>query len=190
MNVLLTILWFAVVLGIVYVARSVIVISAFSILLAYLINPIVKFLERHSLFFKNLRGRHVAEAYLALLLLIALIAHVLAPGYLGRVGRLIQQIPAWTERLSSGEIAADVGNKYGWKDTRTVRVRTLLVQHRSTIQNVMETTERFAAAAIGAVVCNSDSGHLLFERRRKSGLPGYSPRFNKGQLCNDTVIGR
>ena len=152
MNVLLTILLFAVVVAIVYVARSVIVIFAFSILLAYLINPIVKFLQRHSLFFKNLRGPHVAEAYLALLLFIALIAHVLAPGYLGHIGRLIQQVPAWTERLSSGEIAADVGNKYGWKDTQTVRVRTFLMQHRSTIQNVMEATERFAAAAMGAVV--------------------------------------
>jgi predicted PurR-regulated permease PerM len=93
MNVLLTILLFAVVVAVVYVARSVIVIFAFSILLAYLINPIVKFLQRHSLFFKNLRGPHVAEAYLALLLFIALIAHVLAPGYLGRIGRLIQTGP-------------------------------------------------------------------------------------------------
>ncbi len=169
MNVLLTILLFAVVVAVVYVARSVIVIFAFSILLAYLINPIVKFLQRHSLFFKNLRGPHVAEAYLALLLFIALIAHVLAPGYLGRIGRLIQQVPAWTERLSSGEIAADVGNKYGWKDTQTVRVRTFLMQHRSTIQNVMEATERFAAAAMGAVVVIPILAIFFLRRRRKSG---------------------
>jgi predicted PurR-regulated permease PerM len=45
-----------------------------------------------------------------------------------------------------------VGDKYGWKDTQTVRVRTFLMQHHSTIQNVMEATERFAAAAMGAVV--------------------------------------
>src|SRR5260370_35365668 len=135
-SALLTILLFAIVLAVVYVARTVIVIFAFSILFAYLINPIVKFLQRHSLFFKNLRVPHVAEAYLALLLFIALIAHVLAPGYLGRIGRLIQQVPACTERLSSGEIVADVGNNYGWKDTQTVRARTFLMQHRSTIQNV------------------------------------------------------
>src|SRR5258708_28228642 len=68
LNVLLTTLLFAVVLAIVYVARAVIVIFAFSILFAYLINPIVRFLQRYSLFFKNLRGPHVAEAYLALLI--------------------------------------------------------------------------------------------------------------------------
>ena len=44
-----------------YVARSVIVLFAFAILLAYLINPVVRFLQRHSLFFKNLRGPHVLE---------------------------------------------------------------------------------------------------------------------------------
>ena len=51
LNVLLTTLLFAVTLVMVYVARVVIVIFAFSILFAYLINPIVRFLQRHSPFF-------------------------------------------------------------------------------------------------------------------------------------------
>src|SRR6185295_16473696 len=46
LHVLLTALLFAVTLAIVYVARTVIVIFAFSILFAYLINPIVRFLQR------------------------------------------------------------------------------------------------------------------------------------------------
>jgi predicted PurR-regulated permease PerM len=54
LNVLMTTLLFTLVLAIVYVARVVIVIFAFSILFAYLINPIVRFLQSHSLFFKNL----------------------------------------------------------------------------------------------------------------------------------------
>ena len=70
LNVLMTALLFGLVLAIVYVGRAVIVIFAFSILFAYLINPIVRFLQSHSLFFKNLRGPHVAEAYLALLFLL------------------------------------------------------------------------------------------------------------------------
>src|SRR6266403_217749 len=46
-SVLLTILLFAIVVAVVYVARTVIAIFAFSILFAYLINPIVRFLQRH-----------------------------------------------------------------------------------------------------------------------------------------------
>jgi len=44
-SVLLTTLFFALALTIVYIARTVIVIFAFSILFAYLINPIVRFLQ-------------------------------------------------------------------------------------------------------------------------------------------------
>ena len=152
MNVLLTTLLFAVALAIVYIARAVIVIFVFSTLFAYLINPIVRFVQRHSLLFKNLRGPHVAEAYFALLIFIALIAHILAPGFLGRSSKLIQQIPVWSDRFATGEIATDMGSKYGWSDTQTRRLRTLLVQHRSDIQNAMGATQRFATVAIGAVV--------------------------------------
>src|SRR6266568_4077701 len=40
----------------VYCARRVILMFVFAILFTYLIDPVVKFLQRHSLFFKNLRG--------------------------------------------------------------------------------------------------------------------------------------
>jgi len=63
-KILLTVLAFALVLAIVYVARAVIIVFAFAILFAYLIDPVVRFLQRHSLLFKNLRGPHVFEAYL------------------------------------------------------------------------------------------------------------------------------
>src|SRR6202045_5559246 len=92
-SALLTILLFAIVLVVVYVARAVIVIFAFSILFAYLINPIVRFLQSHSLFFKNLRGPHVAEAYLALLILLGLIIHNLTPQLVPRVEQLVRDSP-------------------------------------------------------------------------------------------------
>jgi predicted PurR-regulated permease PerM len=152
LTVLSTVLLFAVVLAIVYIARAVIVIFCFSILFAYLINPAVRFLQRYSLFFKNLRGPHVAEAYLALLIFVALIAHILAPGILGRTGKLFQEVPALSDRIASGEIATNMGNKYGWSDAQTLRLKTFLVQHRSNIQNAMGATERFATAAMGAIV--------------------------------------
>ena len=50
---LLTILVFALVLAVAYVARAVIIIFIFSILFAYLIDPVVRFLQRHSLFLRT-----------------------------------------------------------------------------------------------------------------------------------------
>ena len=57
LNVLLTTLLFAVAVAIVYVARTVIVIFAFSILFAYLINPMVRFLRAIPCFSKICGGR-------------------------------------------------------------------------------------------------------------------------------------
>src|SRR4030095_12186705 len=99
LHVLLTALLFAVTLAIIYIARTVIVIFAFSILFAYLINPIVRFLQRHSLFFKNLRGPHVLEAYLAILILLGLIVYGVAPQFGLRVERLIRESPAMMESV-------------------------------------------------------------------------------------------
>ena len=78
-NVLLTVLLFALVLTVFYTARRVLLIFVFAILFAYLIDPVVRFLQRRSLFFKNLRGPHVVEAYLAFLIVAALAAQGLAP---------------------------------------------------------------------------------------------------------------
>src|SRR6266404_6246863 len=123
-NVLLTVLLFAGVLAIVYVARGVIVVFAFSILFAYLIDPVFRLLQRHSLFFKNLRGPHVLEAYLALLILMALVAHGVAPGLLGQTGKMFKEIPAFVDGLLTGEIAMELGGKYGWTDTQVLRLKS------------------------------------------------------------------
>jgi hypothetical protein len=62
-DVLLTSLLFLVVCSLLYSARRVILVFVVAILFAYLINPIVRFMERHSLFSRNLRGPAVVEVY-------------------------------------------------------------------------------------------------------------------------------
>jgi predicted PurR-regulated permease PerM len=143
LNVLMTALLFGVVLAIVYVARAVIVIFAFSILFAYLINPIVRFLQSHSLFFTNLRGPHVAEAYLALLILLGLIVHWIAPQFVPRVGQLIRDPPAMMENVYSGDIAVDVAHRNGWDEARSLRVKAFLQQRRESIRALVESVQQF-----------------------------------------------
>jgi predicted PurR-regulated permease PerM len=150
-DVLLTIMLFAVGLTIVYIARAVIVIFAFSILFAYLIDPLVRFLQRHSLFFKNLRGPHVAEAYVVFLILIALIGYGLAPAIRGQTERL-SRLPAFMESLSTGEIPTEMSSGREGNDAQALRLRSFLAKHRSSIQKTIEDIERFASAAIGGLV--------------------------------------
>jgi predicted PurR-regulated permease PerM len=151
-NILCTILLFTVVLAIVYVARGVLVILTLSILFAYLIDPIVRFLQRHSLIFRNLRGPHVAEAYLCLLILIPLTIHLVAPGFLGKTTKLAKQIPAFVANVSTGEIATQIGGKYGWSEPQQQRLKSLLVQHQATIQGVAKGWERSAFSALAGLV--------------------------------------
>src|SRR5215471_11626504 len=73
--VLMTTLFLTVLVATVYCARRVILVFIVAILFAYLLDPIVRFLQRHSLFFKNLRGPAVVEAYVAFLIMIVLVLH-------------------------------------------------------------------------------------------------------------------
>jgi len=151
-KVLMTILVFALVLAIVYVARTVFIVFAFSILFAYLIDPVVRFLQRHSLFFKNLRGPHILEAYLGLLILIAVAIHGMDPGFFRHAGGLIRGLPAISEQISTGEIATKIGDKYGWTDVQELRLKSFLIQHHEQIRGLLENGQRIIPTAIGSLV--------------------------------------
>src|SRR5262249_19276908 len=122
-NVLLTTALFAVGFALIYAARRILLIFFFSILFAYLLDPVVKFLQRHALFFKNLRGPAVVEVYLAFLVLIALFAHEVAPGLLWQTGKLFDEVPALLDAVSTGEIATEIGNQYGWREVQELRLK-------------------------------------------------------------------
>jgi predicted PurR-regulated permease PerM len=151
-SVLVTIITVAVVLSIIYLARAVIVIFAFSILFAYLIDPHVKFLQRHSLFFKSLKGPHILQVYLAFLILLASVFHAFASEFHGRPGGIVREIPTFADTVASGEIADSVGRNLGWTDAQTFRLRAFLQAHRSNIENVTQTVERSILEVAGAIL--------------------------------------
>jgi predicted PurR-regulated permease PerM len=151
-KILTTILIFAAVLTVLYIARAVIVLFAFSILLAYLINPVVRFLQRHSLFFKNLRGPHVAEAYLAFLIAAVFLIHAFAPDLHRHPTRAIQNVQTLLEKVSSGEIADELGASFGWSDEQAARGKAFIQHHSSEIEAWVKTAEQFLSIALGGVV--------------------------------------
>jgi predicted PurR-regulated permease PerM len=151
-NVLLTIFLFTLVLIVLYVARRVLLIFAFAILFAYLIDPVVRFLQRHSLFFKNLRGPHVVEAYLGFLIFVALAAQGLAPLVSNRTDELFKEAPAWLNSVTTGDIAIKIGNAQGWNELEELRLKSFLVDHREQIRSFANSAEQFASNALVALV--------------------------------------
>jgi predicted PurR-regulated permease PerM len=151
-EIFLTVLFFLVLLTIVYAARRVIIIFIFAILFAYLINPVVRFLQSHSLFFKDLRGPHIVEAYLACIILVGLMVHALAPGLFKDKGRYLTEIPASVDRIATGEIAADIGARYGWSQAQELRLKVFLAQHQDTIRGLVGAATVAATALISALL--------------------------------------
>jgi predicted PurR-regulated permease PerM len=146
-SVLLTILLFAALCAIAYSARRVILLLVLSIFFAYLMNPAVKFLQHHSLLFRDLRGAAVIEAYFAVLILIALAIYSFAPAVVRNTAKAVDQVPTIFDRLSTGEIAADIGDKYGWNNEEKSRLRTLLVRHKENSQGVLKWIDRSLSQA-------------------------------------------
>jgi predicted PurR-regulated permease PerM len=154
-DVLLTTLLFLVVCSLVYSARRVILVFVVAILFAYLINPIVRFLERHSLFSRNLRGPAVVEVYLLLLILIAIPAHSLVPALLRQAGTLIETAPALLTGQSPGEFVTEIGGRYGWTDVQELRLRMFLARHREEMESLVRAAEQHLPTAVQAM------GYLL-----------------------------
>src|SRR6266566_2433730 len=123
LDILLTILFFGVACAAVYSARRILLIFVFAIFFAYLIDPVVKFLQRHSLFFKNLRGPAVVEVYLAFVILIALAGYTFAPGMARNTAKFVDETPVVLNSLSTGDIATELRGKYGWSEEQEFRFR-------------------------------------------------------------------
>src|SRR5882724_8925213 len=151
-NVLLTTLFLTVVMAVIYCSRRVILVFILAILVAYLLDPAVRFLQRHSLFFKDLRGPAVVEVYLAFLILIAVVVHGVVPGPLRDPGKLLQRMPAFLDDFSNGEIANGIGDKYGWSHDQALRVKTLLVEQREEIRNLVRDVGQVTPSVIGGLL--------------------------------------
>ena len=147
-NIVLTTLFVVMLCAAVYCARRIILIFVFSICFAYLIDPMVKFLQRHSLFFKNLRGPAVVEVYLAFVILIAIVGYTFAPRLARNTVKLIDEVPVLLEGLSTGDIASDLRGKYGWSHEQELRFRFFLVKHKEDIEHLIPVVDRYLSNSV------------------------------------------
>src|SRR5277367_5794079 len=154
-DVLLTILFFAVVCAAVYSARRIILIFVLAVFFAYLLDPVVKFLQRHSLFFRNLRGPAVVEVYLASVILIAMLGHAVAPSLARNTVKMVDEVPVLLDGLTTGDIAGELAEKYDWSEQQEFRFRAFLVRHRDNIQGLVQSVDHYisnAAQVLGGVL--------------------------------------
>ena len=128
-RVLVTVLLFALVLGFLYVARATLIAFLFAIFFAYLMSPLVAQLER---VLKG-RGRAIAVIYTLLLTLVIVFFVLVGPKITHEGARLGQSLPTLLSKLSSGELARQVGADHGWSKASTDFVQSFLVSHQDDI---------------------------------------------------------
>jgi predicted PurR-regulated permease PerM len=128
-RVLVTVLLFALVLGFLYVARATLIAFLFAIFFAYLMSPLVAQLER---VLKG-RGRAIAVIYTLLLTLVILFFVLVGPKITHEGARLGQSLPTLISKLSSGELARQVGADHGWSKASTDFVQSFLISHQDDI---------------------------------------------------------
>jgi len=133
-RVLVTVLLFALGLGFLYVARATLIAFLFAIFFAYLMSPMVAHLE------KLLKGRTgaIAVIYTLLIALVVLFFVVVGPKVTREGARLGQSLPTLLTKLSSGEIAKQVGADHGWSKATTDFVQSFLVSHQDEITQLAQ----------------------------------------------------
>ncbi len=132
-RVLITVLLFALGLGFLYAARQTLVAFLFAIFFAYLMSPLVSYLE------KLLRGRAraIAVIYVLLLGLVVLFFVSTGPRIARESARLGQSLPALS-RLSSGQIAEQLGHQHGWNARVVDLVQDYLASHSGEIEKLAQ----------------------------------------------------
>ncbi len=133
-RVLVTVLLFALVLGFLYVARATLIAFLFAIFFAYLMSPLVAQLER---VLKG-RGRAIAVIYTLLLALVVVFFVLVGPKVTHEGARLGQSLPNLISKLSSGELARQIGADHGWSKASTDFVQSFLISHQDDITQMAQ----------------------------------------------------
>ena len=124
-RVLFTASLFALGLGFLYFARQTLILFLFAIFFAYLINPVVERLQKPL----RGRGRAIALVYLLLLTGLTLVVFFVGPRVTRQAARLGEAWPELTKKVSSGQIALDIGQQRGWSGATQSRIQEVLKNH-------------------------------------------------------------
>jgi predicted PurR-regulated permease PerM len=132
-SVLLTILVFVAAGAFIYAASRIIIIFLLSIFFAYLLEPLVSRFQSWTAISRGSRGLAILEVYVILCAAIALVFIVLGLRITDQARSLTGALPSLFQKLSSGQIAQEIGSKRGWSYTTQIRLQQFLVSHRDFI---------------------------------------------------------
>jgi predicted PurR-regulated permease PerM len=127
-SVLFTILTFAGVLALLWLARLPVIAFIFAVFFAQLLEPII---QRFESWWRLSRGKAVAVTYLAIFGGLLIFGATVGPSIIQQGQRLSETLPGLLENVKSGNIAREFGGRQGWSYQNQVRIQQWLVSHQS-----------------------------------------------------------
>jgi len=126
-RVLFTVFLFAVVVGFLYVARRTLIAFLFAVFFAYLVDPAVSRVEKWT------KGRPsaISVIYFLIVLLLVTFFFFVGPKIGHETQKLSESLPALLERVSSGQIAEQIGAEHGLSVATRRQLSEFLTSHRN-----------------------------------------------------------
>ena len=151
-SVLATIVLFVAVGAFIYGASRVLIVFLLAILFAYLLEPLVSAVQRRTPVSRGSRTLAIVEVYVVLCAGLAILFLVTGPRIAEEAKMLAEALPGLFEKLSSGQIAMQIGSRRGWSSSTQLRLQQFLANHSNVILTwVGSLGRRVAAAASNAI---------------------------------------
>jgi predicted PurR-regulated permease PerM len=132
--VLFTVLLFALGLGFLYVARRTLIAFLFAVFFAYLVDPAVSRIQKWT----KSRGIAIAAIYALIEILLATFFFFVGPNIGRETQKLTDSLPSLLEKVSSGQIAEEIGVEHHLSANTSRQLSTFLASHRGDLLRVAQ----------------------------------------------------
>src|SRR5262249_16390765 len=119
-------------------ARGVLFILVLSLFFAYLLEPAVTLLQRHSRLARGRRSWAIAQVYVIAAVFAGCFAYALGPHLAAPMKSLNAALPIILQGLSSGKAAATLGERHGLSAPQQQWIQDWLARHHDLIARGFE----------------------------------------------------
>lgn len=147
-NVVTTVALFLAAAAIVYLAHRAFLILLLSLLFAYLLEPLVTWVQHHSWLGKKNRTWAIAQVYLIGTLVLGGVGYEYGPHLAAQAKNLNAVVPEILEGFSSGKAPVE----HGLNASQQLRVQQLVVRHRDFIVHAFERGASSAASVAESAI--------------------------------------
>lgn len=151
-NIVTTVALFLVAVAILYLARGAFFILLVSLLFAYLLEPTIAFVQRHSRLGRENRTWAIAQVYLIGTLLFGGLGYEFGPLLAAQIRSLGTAVPQILQGLSNGRAAVSLGSGHSLSAAQQMQLRDWLARHHDFINGAFERGAASAAYVAASAV--------------------------------------